>query len=160
MCKLVRVTLSCIKYYLFLFLLNASNIAHLFNTNCFFFLAPQQAPVDVTPVNPCIPSPCGPYSQCKNIGDSPSCSCRPEYTGTPPNCRPECSINSECPSNKACINEKCRDPCPGSCGISALCNVVYHTPACTCPEGYTGDPFTNCYPKPPPRKCIIIGISS
>jgi hypothetical protein len=99
--------------------------------------------------DPCNPSPCGPYSQCRDINGSPSCSCLPSYNGAPPNCRPECIINSECPSNKACINEKCKDPCPGSCGIGANCNVINHTPVCTCPDRYTGDPFTNCYPAPP-----------
>lgn len=75
------------------------------------------------------------------------------YVGSPPNCRPECTINAECPSNKACMTEKCRDPCPGSCGANARCNVINHIPICTCPDGYTGDPFSNCYPKPPERKC-------
>lgn len=102
--------------------------------------------------DPCNPSPCGPFSQCRDSNGSPSCSCLPSYFGAPPNCRPECSINSECPSNKACIREKCQDPCPGSCGINANCHVINHTPVCTCSEHDTGDPFTNCYPTPPPRK--------
>ena len=106
--------------------------------------------------NPCNPSPCGPNSQCRDFNGSPSCSCLPTYIGAPPNCRPECLVNSECPSNKACITEKCRDPCPGSCGIMAQCSVINHTPICTCPDQYTGDPFTNCYPSPPPRKNIFI----
>ena len=75
--------------------------------------------------------------------------------GSPPNCRPECSINSECPSNKACIQEKCRDPCLGSCGFNAICTVINHTPACSCSEQDTGDPFTNCHPKPPPCKTVL-----
>lgn len=108
---------------------------------------PQQSPPVY--VNPCFPSPCGPFSQCRDVGGAPSCSCLPEYIGTPPNCRPECTINAECSSNQACMREKCRDPCPGSCGAGAVCNVINHTPVCTCPEGYTGDPFTNCVPKPP-----------
>lgn len=58
-------------------------------------------------------------------------------------------------SNSACIREKCTDPCPGSCGISATCIVINHTPICTCPEGYIGDPFTSCRPAPPPRKAEI-----
>lgn len=82
----------------------------------------------------------------------PSCSCLSNYIGLPPNCRPECSINAECAGNQACINEKCRDPCPGSCGIGARCNVINHTPVCTCQDGYTGDPFMNCYPIPPPPR--------
>lgn len=72
------------------------------------------------------------------------CSCLPNYIGRSPNCRPECTINSECPANLACINEKCGDPCPGSCGLYAQCSVTNHRPICTCPVGYTGDPFANC----------------
>lgn len=99
--------------------------------------------------NPCVPSPCGPNSQCRNSGGVPSCSCLPEFIGSPPSCKPECTINSECLSSLACIRQKCIDPCPGSCGISAHCSVINHTPTCTCLEGYTGDPFVQCVPKPP-----------
>lgn len=108
-------------------------------------------PVMPTPplqVNPCVPSPCGPFSTCQDRGDYPSCTCMPNYIGSPPYCRAECSINSDCTSNKACIREKCRDPCPGSCAFNALCTVINHIPACTCPNGYTGDPFKNCYLAP------------
>lgn len=112
------------------------------------FVAPLPTPIKQPLVNPCIPSPCGPNSQCRNINDSPSCSCLNNYIGIPPNCRPECSINSECASNLACIREKCRDPCPGSCGANAQCSVINHTPICSCPERYTGDPFTFCQVKP------------
>ncbi|KAJ8938421.1 hypothetical protein NQ318_004707, partial [Aromia moschata] len=109
-----------------------------------------EPPAPIT--NPCIPSPCGSNSQCRDVGGSPSCSCLPNYIGAPPNCRPECTINSECQSNLACIREKCVDPCPGSCGALALCSVINHTPVCTCPEGYTGDPFSYCQVKPPEVK--------
>lgn len=122
-----------------------------------FYLAPPEPPQIPVILNPCLPSPCGPNSQCRDIGGSPSCSCLPTYIGNPPNCRPECSINSDCPSNLACITEKCRDPCPGSCGALARCSVTNHIPICTCPEELTGDPFTNCYPKPTPRKLTISG---
>lgn len=99
---------------------------------------------DVVPANPCHPSPCGPNSQCKPIGDTPSCSCLPDFTGSPPNCRPECVTSSECASHLACINQKCKDPCPGLCGANAECRVISHTPTCLCSVGYTGDPFTQC----------------
>lgn len=99
-----------------------------------------------------MPSPCGPYSSCRDIGGSPACSCQSGYIGSPPNCRPECTINSDCSSNLACMQEKCKDPCVGACGLQAQCNVINHTPGCACPEGYTGDPFSSCYPKPPQRK--------
>lgn len=101
------------------------------------------------PINPCVPSPCGPHSQCREISGMPSCSCLPNFIGSPPNCNPECIINSECSSNLACINEKCQDPCPGSCGTNARCEVIKHTPTCSCLEGHTGDPFKYCLIKPP-----------
>jgi hypothetical protein len=105
------------------------------------------------PVNPCQPSPCGPNSQCKVSGDSPSCSCLPNFQGSPPNCRPECVSNSECANHLACINQKCTDPCPGTCGSNAECRVISHTPNCVCLLNYVGDPFSQCIPKP--RKIII-----
>jgi len=109
-------------------------------------------PIQNEPINPCIPSPCGLYSYCKDSNGYPSCSCQENYIGSPPNCRPECTINEECPKNKACMKQKCQDPCPGSCGVNANCNVYNHNPICSCIDGYTGDPFTSCYVKPIPRK--------
>ena len=96
------------------------------------------------PVNPCLPDPCGPFSQCRNQGGIAACSCLPGYIGVPPNCRPECVLHSECPSNLACIGEKCRDPCPGACGPAAECEVINHNAVCRCQQGYEGDPFTGC----------------
>lgn len=96
------------------------------------------------PINPCIPTPCGPNSDCKVVGDRPACSCLANYMGIPPNCRPECTINHECPYNRACMNQKCIDPCPGSCGFNTQCVVINHTPSCTCDINYTGDPFQGC----------------
>lgn len=94
--------------------------------------------------NPCVPSPCGPNSQCRVVGNTPACSCLTNYVGRPPNCRPECTINAECPGHLACLKEKCTDPCPGSCGAHATCTVVKHAPQCACEPGYTGDPFAGC----------------
>ena len=66
------------------------------------------------------------------------------YLGTPPSCRPECTVSSDCPRSQACNNQKCIDPCSGTCGLKALCQVVNHNPVCSCSEGFTGDPFTRC----------------
>lgn len=95
----------------------------------------------------CFPSPCGSHSVCNNNVGLVSCSCMPHCLGKPPNCRLECSVNSDCPMHLACNNERCLDPCAGSCGISALCSVHNHVPMCTCPQGFTGDPFTSCRPE-------------
>lgn len=110
-------------------------------TNYLTFLEP---PLYEPSGNPCIPSPCGPNSQCRVVGELPACSCLPNYIGRSPNCRPECTLNAECPSNLACINEKCQDPCVGSCGINSICTVIKHNPVCSCKNGYTGDPFSSC----------------
>lgn len=95
--------------------------------------------------HPCNPSPCGPNSQCREINDQAVCSCITGYIGQPPTCRPECTVNSDCARNEACNNQKCRDPCPGSCGINAHCEVINHSPICSCPRHYIGDPFVRCY---------------
>jgi hypothetical protein len=104
--------------------------------------------------NPCVPSPCGPNSQCRVIGSTAACSCLPNFVGRSPNCRPECTINSECPGNLACIRERCVDPCPGSCGYNAYCNVIKHSAVCTCNIGYTGDPFSGCNIQPSKPKFL------
>lgn len=106
---------------------------------------------------PCQPSPCGQNSQCREINEQAVCSCVPGYIGSPPNCRPECVTSSECSRNEACSNQKCIDPCPGTCGIGAKCLVVNHNPICTCPSRYTGDPFIRCQPI---RKTIYLQLTA
>lgn len=101
-----------------------------------------KVPVEVE--NPCMPSPCGGNSQCRVVDHRPVCSCLPGMLGAPPNCRPECLIHADCPNRLACIGSKCKDPCVGSCGFNALCNVVNHQPVCSCQQGYHGDPFSGC----------------
>lgn len=107
------------------------------------------------PKMPCNPSPCGSNAICKERNGAGSCICLPEYFGDPyTGCRPECVTNSECDRSKACVNNKCRDPCPGTCGLNAECNVINHTPSCTCLSGYIGNPITACHMPPPPSKEI------
>lgn len=110
---------------------------------CYFLVAvSEESP------NPCVPSPCGPNSICKPNGNSYICTCLPSFEGSPPSCRRECTTNNDCPSDRACINNKCKDPCPGSCGSNTVCAVRLHTPMCSCQDGYIGDPFTQCYNVP------------
>lgn len=95
----------------------------------------------VPPADRCNPSPCGQNARC-NDG---ICTCIPEYFGDPyAGCRPECVINTDCPRDKACVFHKCRDPCVGTCGVSAECNVVNHLPMCSCPRNMTGNAFIFC----------------
>lgn len=108
--------------------------------NYLFYLVLPQLPIS----EPCVPSPCGPYSQCRVVNGHAVCSCQTDYIGTPPACRPECMVSADCPQDKACINTKCKDPCPGTCGLNARCNVVNHNPICSCALGFTGDPFVRC----------------
>ena len=110
--------------------------------------------IQADPVNPCEPSPCGPNSQCREVNGQAVCSCLPTYIGSPPACRPECVVSSECPHDKACFNQKCVNPCPGPCGTNARCNVNNHSPICSCNSGYTGDPFSRCYPIPREFKAL------
>ena len=99
------------------------------------------------PLNPCDPSPCGSNSLCRIVDGRPTCSCLPEMKGTPPNCRPECVVSSECDLSKSCQNQRCVDSCsPGTCGINALCKSFNHNPVCSCPSKYLGDPFVMCSP--------------
>ncbi|RZF34371.1 hypothetical protein LSTR_LSTR008910 [Laodelphax striatellus] len=72
---------------------------------------------------------------------------------------PECVINQDCTRDKACFNQKCRDPCVDACGLNAICQVVNHNAICSCPPGFVGEPRLECRPRPleiPPRpECSI-----
>lgn len=108
------------------------------------------------PKLPCQPNPCGSNARCTPSDNGAVCTCLKGFIGNPYiQCRPECVVSSDCPLTLLCINQKCRDPCPGTCGSSAICIVVSHNPKCLCPQGYIGDPYTDCQPRPiAPRKII------
>lgn len=98
--------------------------------------------------DPCI-NACGLNAICSVINHRAKCSCPDNYEGspyiqctfrdTPILVRPECEYDSECSNDKACINQKCQDPCIGVCGQNAECRVQQHRPFCVCREGYTGN---------------------
>lgn len=103
--------------------------------------------------DPCKPSPCGPFSRCRNQNQAASCECLPDYIGSPPSCQPECLFNSQCSSDMACIDQKCGDPClKAQCGERAKCRVLNHSPLCSCPPPLIGDPFYRCQNPPPKPK--------
>jgi len=116
--------------------------------------------------DPCNPSPCGPNAQCRVSNNAAVCECLPGYFGNAfsSGCRPECVISADCPRDRACVRSKCIDPCPGVCGYNAQCNVVNHSPVCSCPQPLTGDPFLECKKTPPlpvdpcnPSPCNVNG---
>lgn len=96
--------------------------------------------------NVCYPSPCGPNSQCNDVNGQSICACLRGYYGNPPACRPECVVSSDCSLERSCLNQKCIDPCPGTCGLYAECKVINHNPVCSCLPRYTGDPLNHCTP--------------
>lgn len=109
-------------------------------------LSQQPQPPIYNPMNPCENSPCGANSRCLvSQTGYPICSCLPGYRGNPPACQPQCVAHSECPSNKACVNLQCIDPCPGVCGVGARCEVFQHSAVCSCAPGETGNPFESCH---------------
>jgi hypothetical protein len=125
--------------------------------HCLSFFSCRYAAVQAEPGDPCNPSPCGPNSQCRQVNGQGVCSCLPNYIGSPPGCRPECVVSSECPQNRACLNQKCVDPCPGPCGLNTRCEVINHSPICSCRQGFTGDPFSRCFAiprKPSQHYCL------
>lgn len=118
--------------------------------NNFKFIV-AQSPVEK--FTPCVPSPCGSNAVCNEQNGAASCKCIVDYIGNPyEGCRPECIINSDCSANQACIRSKCQNPCPGFCGYNAVCQIINHTPLCTCQSGYTGDSFVQCNVIQAPRK--------
>lgn len=111
------------------------SIENMFSKNVQLFLTEIQAS------DPCYPSPCGPNAVC----DNGVCNCQPEYHGDPYfECRPECTISSECPMDKTCAKHRCVDPCINTCGVNAICQVVSHMAVCTCPSRTTGNAFIQC----------------
>ena len=122
----------------------------------FYTIASRPPPTSVGGLS--CPSPqCGPNSVCEVLGPRVVCRCAPGYYGKPPHCRPECLVSSDCRSDQACIRQKCADPCVGTCGSHATCQMVQHKPVCQCQPGYTGNPFLGCIkiqqPPPPKQPC-------
>ncbi|XP_026470785.1 neurogenic locus notch homolog protein 1-like [Ctenocephalides felis] len=61
--------------------------------------------------------------------------------------------SEECRQDQACIDNSCVNPCVNACGTNANCKTVGHNPVCSCPTGYTGDPFTHCRVFNPEELC-------
>lgn len=98
--------------------------------------------------NPC-KAGCGINAECHVINHIATCNCIKDHIG---NALVKCSsvqtktciLSSECGLDMACIDQQCVNPCIGSCASKADCRVEFHTPICSCPNGYSGDPFIEC----------------
>ena len=57
----------------------------------------------------------------------------------------ECQVNDDCPYNKECKQNECRDPCVSIiCGRRAECKAESHRAVCYCPPGMQGNPLIAC----------------
>ncbi|KAK0080814.1 hypothetical protein PV325_013289 [Microctonus aethiopoides] len=106
-------------------------------------------------VDPC-PGSCGIDALCYTINHTLLCECPRCYYGDPNDkCQSftealdpskECENSTSCGMSEKCILDLCRNPCPGSCGINAICTVLKHEPNCRCPKCYEGDALIKCEP--------------
>lgn len=118
-------------------------ILYVYSTFCMKYIA---VPND-EPRHPCNPSPCGANAICRERNGAGSCTCVDDFHGDPYlGCRPECVMNNDCATDRSCFNNKCVDPCPGTCGQNAECRVANYAPSCYCLPGYTGNPLHACTP--------------
>lgn len=109
--------------------------------------------------SPCEPSPCGLNAECTERNGAGACKCIESYIGNPyEGCRPECVINTDCPPMQACVQNRCKDPCPGVCASNAICQVVNHLPSCYCPPGFTGNAYSYCIEKVEGKILIFISF--
>lgn len=106
-------------------------------------------------INPCIvANPCAKTAQCSAQNHRAICSCPIDMIGDPftncykePMSKVECTHDSDCSVDTACINKRCQNPCAESnpCAHNAECRISYHRPLCYCPPGWGGDPQRMCY---------------
>ena len=116
-------------------------------------------------INPClVDNPCAVNAECRPINHQSSCFCPPGLQGDPyVDCKSvECLINQDCPQDKACIQNRCVNPClhDPPCAPTADCRVRQHSASCVCPPGTIGNPFVLCSPREEPvvtevPECVV-----
>lgn len=103
--------------------------------------------------SPCIANPCAHTAECRVENHRRICECANGYVGNPyVDCDSEtqpkagCRSDSDCGSDKACINRLCQNPCMNNrCGLNAECTTVQHHPTCRCQQGLAGNPQIQCF---------------
>ena len=79
------------------------------NTECSLIFGFIATPRPIEVVQPCNPSPCGINAEYSENRGAASCRCILDYVGNPyVECKPEFTINPECPRDKSCNNHKWR----------------------------------------------------
>lgn len=77
-----------------------------------------------------------------------------------------CENDGECPSQLACINAQCKNPCAEGrpCGINAECRVLDTLPVrtmiCECLPGYRGNAAVECRLRKSAFIIIVVFASS
>ena len=106
-------------------------------------------------INPCLLTSCGTNAECFVRNHKANCRCQSGFRG---NAQDMCRIigcyrNSDCPSDHACVNNQCVNPCltDTSCSSRASCIVQNHLPFCKCQNQFTGDPYVGCARRPEPQ---------
>lgn len=103
---------------------------------------------------------CAETAVCQGKRHQPVCSCRPGTNGNPyvecsalrdPTIKePECRVDADCPSQLACFNQKCANPCAKSdvCTPEQTCTVFDSLPLrtviCKCPIDMVTDATGRC----------------
>jgi len=60
-------------------------------------------------------------------------------------CVAGCRSSVDCAVEEACLNGRCSNPCKNNtCGSNAECRVSDHRPVCLCPNGFGGNPTSEC----------------
>lgn len=83
---------------------------------------------------------CALNAECLAVNHRAVCECIPGYRGNARgvSCIPiGCQTNNDCPSDRACVNAQCINPCEttANCTIDEVCKVYEHRPQCACPSG-------------------------
>ncbi|MPC50470.1 hypothetical protein E2C01_044299 [Portunus trituberculatus] len=101
-------------------------------------------------ISPCIlDNPCAPHAECHAAAHKAVCLCPSGYDGNPlKECKiAGCTTNSDCPSDRMCLNGRCLDQCiyNNKCAPEAQCRSINHQTECRCPAGLSGDPTIACF---------------